>query len=72
MINVLIEISQPDQKTKAIFLWPEGILPDISNEELNRRKSKWIEPPLKVKRGSLYKYAKLVSSAAEGCVTDNF
>lgn len=45
---------------------------NISNEALKRRKSSWIAPPLKVKRGSLYKYAKLVSSAAEGCVTDKF
>jgi len=45
---------------------------NISTEEMALRKSIWIAPPLKVKRGSLYKYAKLVSPAYEGCVTDNF
>ena len=45
---------------------------NISTEEMALRKSIWIAPPLKVKRGSLYKYAKLVSPASEGCVTDNF
>lgn len=42
----------------------------ISDEELNRRRGNWTEPPLKAKRGVLYKYAKSVSSASEGCVTD--
>ena len=45
---------------------------NIATEEMALRKSIWIAPPLKVKRGSLYKYAKLVSPASEGCVTDNF
>nr|WP_297912939.1 dihydroxy-acid dehydratase [uncultured Allomuricauda sp.] len=43
---------------------------DISEEELKSRREKWIQPPLKVKKGSLYKYAKMVSSASKGCVTD--
>lgn len=43
---------------------------DLSDEELNERRSQWQKPPLKVSRGSLYKYAKIVSSASEGCVTD--
>ncbi|PWL38763.1 dihydroxy-acid dehydratase [Flagellimonas aquimarina] len=42
----------------------------ISDEELANRKAKWVQPPLKVKKGSLYKYAKTVSSASKGCVTD--
>jgi len=42
----------------------------ISNEELIKRKANWIQPPLKVKKGLLFKYAKQVSSAAKGCVTD--
>ena len=42
----------------------------ISPAELEKRKEQWTEPPLKVKQGSLYKYAKMVSSASEGCVTD--
>lgn len=42
----------------------------LSEEELQERRNKWKQPPLKVKRGSLYKYAKTVSSASQGCVTD--
>lgn len=45
---------------------------DISEEELNKRKQEWTAPPLKVKRGVLYKYAKTVASASNGCVTDEF
>lgn len=42
----------------------------VSEAELQHRKSEWTAPPLKVKRGVLYKYAKSVSSASTGCVTD--
>ncbi|MEP0262288.1 dihydroxy-acid dehydratase [Dokdonia sp.] len=45
---------------------------EVSENELATRKSNWIAPELKVKRGSLYKYARTVSSASEGCVTDEF
>ena len=45
---------------------------DISEEELLKRKKNWVEPPLKAKSGWLYKYAKTVSSASKGCVTDIF
>lgn len=43
----------------------------ISEEEIIKRKERWSPPPLKVKSGALYKYAKAVSSASEGCITDN-
>ncbi|MET1259531.1 dihydroxy-acid dehydratase [Flagellimonas sp. DF-77] len=42
----------------------------LSDAELEERKKNWTAPALKVKRGSLYKYAKMVSSASKGCVTD--
>ncbi|ROI03921.1 MULTISPECIES: dihydroxy-acid dehydratase [unclassified Chryseobacterium] len=42
----------------------------VSEEEIIRRKTGWQKPELKVKKGLLYKYAMTVSSAAEGCVTD--
>lgn len=42
----------------------------ISDEELNLRKSQFVQPELKVKFGVLYKYAKLVKDASYGCVTD--
>jgi dihydroxy-acid dehydratase len=44
----------------------------ISEEELAIRKAAWIAPALKATSGVLYKYAKTVSSASEGCVTDEF
>ncbi|SFR47832.1 dihydroxy-acid dehydratase [Robiginitalea myxolifaciens] len=44
----------------------------LSEEELEKRKAAWSAPALKVSRGSLYKYARVVSSASEGCVTDEF
>lgn len=43
---------------------------EISDEELAARRAKWVKPALKVTNGVLYKYAKLVSNATEGCVTD--
>ncbi len=45
---------------------------EVSEEELSIRKKEWKVPPLKVNRGVLYKYAKTVSSASNGCVTDEF
>ncbi len=42
----------------------------VSDEEIARRRAKWQQPALKVTKGILYKYAKQVSTAAEGCVTD--
>ena len=44
----------------------------LSDEELAERKSEWVAPELKHKKGILYKYAKTVSSASKGCVTDDF
>ncbi len=45
----------------------EAALPD---SEIEARRAKWSAPPLRAKRGTLFKYAKCVSSASEGCVTD--
>jgi len=42
----------------------------VSDEELEQRRQAWVQPKLKVTKGLLYKYARTVSSAAEGCVTD--
>ncbi len=42
----------------------------VSADELSNRKNKWKQPELKVKNGVLYKYAKQVSSASTGCLTD--
>jgi dihydroxy-acid dehydratase len=42
----------------------------VSEEELTDRKNKWQQPKLKVTNGVLLKYAKLVTDASNGCVTD--
>jgi dihydroxy-acid dehydratase len=42
----------------------------ITNEELEKRRNNFIVPKLNVTNGVLYKYAKLVKDASEGCVTD--
>ncbi|WP_299248521.1 dihydroxy-acid dehydratase [uncultured Aquimarina sp.] len=44
----------------------------IEEEEIERRKASWVQPPLKFSKGVLYKYANTVSSASQGCVTDEF
>ena len=44
----------------------------LSDDELIRRRKKWKKQPLKVTKGSLFKYANVVSSASLGCVTDEF
>lgn len=43
----------------------------LSDEELAERKKSWTPPPLRVSKGSLAKYVKLVRSASKGCVTDS-
>jgi dihydroxy-acid dehydratase len=42
----------------------------LTDTELFERKKQWKQPELKVKKGVLYKYAKQVSSASTGCLTD--
>ena len=42
----------------------------INEEEIRERKKKWKQPPLKAIKGALFKYARFVTSAAEGCTTD--
>lgn len=54
-----------DAETNTISL-------EVSDEELQLRKKQWKAPKLKVERGVLYKYARTVSSASKGCVTDEF
>ena len=45
---------------------------DLSEEEMRVRKSNWKIPEPKENRGVLAKYAKLVSSASLGAITDQF
>jgi dihydroxy-acid dehydratase len=44
----------------------------VSSEEIENRRKSWVKPPYKVKSGLLYKYLRSVSTASEGCVTDEF
>jgi len=59
------DIISIDAEKKTIVL-------EISDEELSLRKKNWVAPKLKFERGVLYKYARTVSSASKGCVTDEF
>ncbi|KIC90322.1 dihydroxy-acid dehydratase [Flavihumibacter sp. ZG627] len=42
----------------------------VSEDIISSRKQQWKKPALNVNKGILYKYAKHVKSAADGCVTD--
>jgi dihydroxy-acid dehydratase len=46
------------------------IILKISDAELVKRKAAWKQPALKATNGILFKYARQVKTAAEGCVTD--
>jgi dihydroxy-acid dehydratase len=43
---------------------------DVSEQEMEQRRSAWQMPPYKAARGTLYKYIKNVKDASQGCVTD--
>ncbi len=43
---------------------------NVSDTELDQRKQQWQVPPIKYESGALAKYAKLVSTASRGAVTD--
>ncbi len=43
---------------------------NVEPTELDRRRSEWKAPPIRYRSGVLAKYAKLVSSASNGAVTD--
>jgi dihydroxy-acid dehydratase len=43
---------------------------EVPEEELRRRRDAWLPPESRYTRGVLYKYARLVSSASLGAVTD--
>ena len=45
---------------------------NVAEDEIQKRTDSWTRPPLREKRGVLAKYAKLVSSASKGAITDEF
>lgn len=57
------DIIEVNVKTKTIQLF-------ISDEEMAARRNAWQQPPLKVSKGLLFKYARQVKDASQGCVTD--
>lgn len=56
--------------TISIDLEKREINLEVPKEELDRRRKEWKAPELKYKKGLLYKYAKMVSSASKGAITD--
>lgn len=42
----------------------------VEDSVIAERRTKWTQPALKVTKGVLYKYAKTVADASQGCVTD--
>lgn len=47
-----------------------SIVLKVSDDIIAQRKANWKQPALKVSKGVLYKYARSVKDASEGCVTD--
>jgi dihydroxy-acid dehydratase len=43
---------------------------NLTEAEIQGRRLNWVSPVIKVEQGWLRKYARIVSSASEGCVTD--
>ena len=42
----------------------------VNDDEIAKRRAAWKQPALKATKGILYKYARVVKTASEGCVTD--
>ncbi|MCY3821894.1 MAG: dihydroxy-acid dehydratase [Gammaproteobacteria bacterium] len=59
-----------DNDTITIDAERRQINVDLPDDELRRRREQWRAPDPYATRGALAKYAKLVSSASEGAVTD--
>ena len=59
-----------DGDTITIDTKNNSITLKVSDQELAKRQAEWQQPQLKASKGVLYKYAKCVSSASTGCVTD--
>ncbi|KAK4694936.1 dihydroxy-acid dehydratase, partial [Lecanoromycetidae sp. Uapishka_2] len=42
----------------------------VDEKEVERRRKNWVQPGLKYQKGTLKKYASLVTDASHGCITD--
>ena len=56
----IIDIDIPNRKLNVV----------LSDEEMAKRKSEWIKPEPKIKKGYLSRYARLASSASKGAVLE--
>ncbi|KKM79879.1 hypothetical protein LCGC14_1345540, partial [marine sediment metagenome] len=65
-ITALVE----DGDTITIDAVANSIELDVSTQELERRSQAWVAPQPRFTRGVLAKYARTVSSASTGAVTD--
>jgi len=61
-----------DGDTITVNAETKEITLDISDDELKARRDRWQRPPPYTTSGTLAKYAKLVSTASEGAVTDKY
>jgi len=59
-----------DNDTIELDATKNTIMLKVSSGELAKRKAAWKKPALKATNGLLFKYARQVKTAAEGCVTD--
>lgn len=59
-----------DEDVIELDVTKNTIILKLSEEEIAQRRSAWKQPSLKVTKGLLFKYAKQVKNAANGCVTD--
>ena len=50
--------------------WTRALDAEYSDDEMMRRRAAWQQPTPRYRKGVLAKYAKLVSSASTGAVTD--
>jgi dihydroxy-acid dehydratase len=65
----LISLVQDDD-TIELDATTNSINLKVSEEVITERRKNWKQPLLKATKGILYKYAKHVKTAADGCVTD--
>lgn len=61
-----------DGDTITIDAETQEVILDVSDEVLAQRRTQWSAPKPYTERGTLAKYAQLVSSASEGAVTDKY
>lgn len=65
----LIALVQDDDRIE-IDATQKMITLKVGDDVIAQRRAQWKQPALKATKGILYKYAKHVTTAAEGCVTD--